>query len=80
MQPIQGINPHYYLFTNLNCWTMSPHSLDFGSRSGMIVFGRQVTFYWNSNSIGVRPVVSLKSGISYLSGDGTSESPYVMTE
>ena len=75
-----GINPHYYLFTNLNCWTMSPHSLDFGSRSGMIVFGRQVTFYWNSNSIGVRPVVSLKSGISYLSGDGTSESPYVMTE
>lgn len=60
-------------------WTMTPYYLylrnpyvQYVSESG------SVPHYRVSNSIGVRPAVSLKPGSTYSSGEGTSTSPYII--
>ncbi len=74
-------NKSYYLYTGEDYWTLSPHSFTsytariyYVSSSGYLIFSQ--VYYWSS--FGIRPVISLKSGITYSDGDGTKENPYVV--
>ena len=75
-------NTSYYLYTSQYWWTMSPYKYD--STNGAIMYavkgynGGGIYDSQAFQSDGVRPVVSLKRGVS-LSGSGTSASPYTVT-
>ena len=72
-------NTSYYLYNGVNNWSFSPYGFYFWNAYG---------FYLNSSgrfsvsgvtdSLGGRPVVSLKQGIAVASGSGTSSSPYIV--
>jgi len=70
-----------YLYTGQNYWTFSP--VDFDSTNGLAGVGRvngtgYFYDYYVSNSYGVRPVISLKTGVT-VTGSGTSSSPYTVS-
>ena len=73
-------NTSYYLYTDQAYWTMSPWNFLFGYAYVffMDVFGqpdgRPVTDAW-----GVRPVVNLKADVQFSEGNGTSETPFVVS-
>ena len=75
-------NTSYYLYTGQNYWTMSPSYFS-SSNSRARVFG----VYSNGdlgaphvdNTNGVRPVINLKSSVQFSEGNGTSETPLVVS-
>ena len=73
-----------YLYTNQNYWTMSPshyfNYIDSDNAYEYIVYfnGGMIVTESVYNSIGVRPVISLKSTDVVESGDGTQNKPYVI--
>ena len=61
-------------------WDLSPNGFN-----NNVAYGYLVTAYGNNSSshsvygsIGVRPAVSLRAGLEYMSGDGSSDYPYVI--
>lgn len=72
-------NTTYYLYTGTSYWTLSPRDISpqhpdvwsVGSNGELV----SVT---PINSLGVRPMVSLKSNTEYASGTGFAEDPYVI--
>ena len=70
-----------YLYENTNdftWWTMTPYSFDSGAMVSFVGHGYIPSVnVWNSSS-GVRPAISLVSGIEVTSGTGTSEDPYIV--
>jgi hypothetical protein len=74
-------NKTYYLYTENNCWSLSPYSFvrngnarEFRVSSTGLLDTRDV-----SGAIGLRPVVSLKPGTEFESGgDGTPTNPYIV--
>ena len=73
-------NRHYYLYTEVEYWTLSPYyyvssgNAYVGEVSGFgFVYGNYVDY-----SYGVRAVVSLSSEILYAGGSGTWNDPYVV--
>ena len=69
----------YYLNTGSEYWLASPIHFNSTSASGRSVY---TTGGMNSKSVsgegGVRPVVSLKPGTEYVSGDGSFTKPFVI--
>ena len=72
-------NTSYYLYNGVNTWTFSPYYFS-GWGAGGFFLGSSGYFSNDgvSDSLGGRPVVSLKQGIAVVSGSGTSSSPYVI--
>ena len=73
-------NESYYLYTNSNYWTISPYYFN-GSYAGVfIVYSTGQLFNTNVFSTrGVRPVINMKSNIQFSEGNGTSETPLVVS-
>ena len=84
------VNTSFYLYNSYWYWTMSPANYfvaedDTGTESGQTYVYWQGTsdngnmnFYKvNEASVGVRPVISLKSGAT-VTGSGTASSPFVV--
>ena len=74
-------NSSNYLYTNQNYWTMSPRLF---SGAGAYVFNVDSSGNLDNWSViyttpGVRPVVNLKASIQFSEGNGTSESPFVVS-
>ena len=74
-------NQSYYLYTNSAYWTMSPYF--YGSAGGARVFyvrsdGSFGTPRVDSSS-GMRPVINLKADTKFSEGNGTSETPLVVS-
>ena len=68
--------------TNNNYWLMSPKNMNYwGVRNNMITSQGEFDQYSlvNSNS-GVRPAISLKKNIKYVSGIGSKEDPYLIPD
>lgn len=67
-----------YLSKASKSWTMTPHSS--GGYKASQVFRAEGGFKtdYPLSEIGVRPAISLRPGIEYISGDGTGDSPYVI--
>ena len=60
-------------------WGLSPYDFSYSSAFGYYVVTTGYSSYYNvGNSIGVRPAVSLRTGIEYMSGDGSVDTPYVI--
>lgn len=72
-------NSTYYLYTNQNYWSVSPFNSENYVTYGLFVgsTGTPIINYV-SYPYGVRPAVSLKPGVRFVSGDGTSDTPYVV--
>ena len=71
-------NQNYYLYTGQNYWTMTPFHYPFadviylssnGSLSNMSV----------DNSLGIRPVINIRSDATIFLGNGTITTPYVIS-
>ena len=81
-----GTNKNYFLYTDSTYWLITPCvygynfieekfvTIDFVKQDGGLA-GHGSVF----SALGVRPVISLQSATVFLSGDGTSDSPYVIT-
>ena len=75
------INKEMYLAKNLTSyWTMTPYNyyriyVSFGN-SVMFESGALDQYANIENSLGLRPVINIRSDILISSGDGTLESPY----
>ena len=65
-------------------WLLSPSDWVGGGADVFFVYGSsnpgRLSSYGVSNSIAVRPVISLKSCIKYSTGNGASETPYKIVE
>ena len=72
-------NSSFYLYNNAFQWTFSP-SYGSGSLAGGFLLGSDGALLssYVSNSLGARPVVSLKPGIGFSSGSGTTSDPFVV--
>ncbi len=74
-------NNTYYLYNNQNYWTMSPSYFS-GSNAfvwGVYSTGNLINGHGVNSNYGVRPVLSLKQGTKYLSGNGTKDTPFLIT-
>ena len=72
-------NSSYYLYTNQNYWTMSPRYY-FDSAYVFYVYSPGY-LYWGYvySAYGVRPVINLKADTQFSEGNGTSETPLVVS-
>ena len=74
------INTKYYLYTGQYYWTISPSGYD---DVNSLVFVLQDSGALGNHStfatFGVRPVINLKSDISFTGGNGTSANPYILS-
>ncbi len=75
-------NESYYLYVGRTFWTMSPCYFreDAAFMFAISDIGSLGGHGYMRSSNGVRPVVSLKSGAMYDSGDGTANNPFVIIE
>ena len=75
-------NSSYYLYNNAYYWTMSPSFFD-----AVLSYARMFFVYSDgglgddrvSDTYGVRPVINLSADITISSGNGTSETPYIVS-
>ncbi len=77
-------NTSYYLYTGQYYWTMSPYYFNVvGSSSWASVFcvvsTGSLDIGWVDNLYGVRPVLNLSADVTISGGNGTSETPYVVS-
>ena len=72
-------NSSYYLYTNSLYWTISPRNFD-GSLSCNYNIDSKGFIYLSDvkDTLGIRPVINLKTNTLYIWGDGTSLSTYVI--
>ena len=74
-------NANFYLYTGVHYWSLSLR--DFYRDGGAIGFfvvstGSLSGADASNNALGLRPVISLKPGISMLDGTGTGADPYIV--
>ncbi len=67
-----------YLHTYKPMWSSSPYA--FGSIAGGLSWGGGIRGGDINNSLGLRPLVSLKAGIEFASGTGTTADPYIVEQ
>ena len=67
-------------YTGEYYWIGSPASSDTNTVQGAIVTNNGSRGYRVDNSAGVRPAISLVSGIKYISGEGSIENPYIVKD
>ena len=73
-----NVNSSYYLYENIDYWTMSPLYYEYEA-FGSIVRNMGYLYYNNVvSTAGVRPVINLKPNVEITSGDGTQSNPYVI--
>ena len=77
-----GTNSNYYLYSGSWYWTFSPNSFSIASFMSVIRVGDNgfIGFTHVSSAGGVRPVISLPTRVLYINGNGTGETPYIITK
>lgn len=74
-------NNSFYLNTGLNYWTMSPASWE-GNYAYVFYIGSNGylhTGHGQETDIGIRPVINLRSDVTFNAGsDGTQNNPYIV--
>ena len=60
--------------TEKRYWFLTPYSFNYDVATSYSGVDTRIV---NSN-LGVRPVISLKAGTSYINGDGSMNSPYIV--
>ena len=76
---VTSSNSSFYLYTGQNYWSLSPSTFYGWYASGIALKSTgQLGFDSVGASYGVRPSVSLKSGIMMVSGSGTATDPFIV--
>ena len=73
----QNIRAFYSASEYYNYWLLSPHGSGIQTYGWGAHSGGGIYYSYGSSTNGVRPVISLKKGTVYLSGDGSRNNPYV---
>jgi len=72
-------NTSFWLNTGQYYWTMSPsNSTALGNTQVFCIYDGFYSPFYNNNSVGVRPVINLKSTTTFIEGTGTSTNPYIV--
>lgn len=75
-------NKEYYLYTGNLYWTMSPSSFNSQGAPAVYPIYSDGRLYYKDQYVtarlGVRPVINLRSDITFSSGDGTLNNPYIV--
>ena len=75
-------NTSYYLYNGQNYWTMSPYNWNSNNGCASVFYVRGSDGYlanWYVNSTrDLRPVINLKSNVTFSGGNGTLNNPYVV--
>ena len=75
-------NSNYYLYNGQYQWTISPSYFDanhFHAYVWLIVLSGDLNPWRHvANSVGIRPVINLRSDVQITKGDGTALNPYVI--
>ena len=74
-------NEKYYLYTGGYYWTMSPtryYSANLHSDLAAVYLNGGVSVVWATSSLGLRPVINIRSDVLIANGDGTIDSPYTL--
>ncbi|MBR6961677.1 BsaA family SipW-dependent biofilm matrix protein [Candidatus Saccharibacteria bacterium] len=66
-----------YLYTDSREWTMTPRVYE-GWFAGLFVWTKETYLNGTYESRGVRPVVSLKADVTFISGTGEKTDPYIV--
>ena len=73
---------NYWLCTSQQYWTMSPYVYDITNKRVSVFRVREDGYLGTSavrtSGIGVRPVINLKSDITFSRGNGTSSKPFIV--
>ena len=65
--------------TDMNYWTMTPSDYGLLGMTRVWYQKESVTFFFMSNTVyAIRPVINVSISGDFLSGDGTSENPYII--
>ncbi len=73
-------NSSYYLYTGQHYWTISPYFYSGRASVFLVRSSGNLNYYWvDSATPGVRPVLNLSADVTISSGNGTSETPYVVS-
>lgn len=76
---VTGFDTASYLNSGQSWWTMTPKEFRLSSGAMYVVDENgQLNDGLLNESYGIRPVISLKTGISILDGDGTPKNPYIL--
>lgn len=75
---LSGINNNSFLSSNVPYWTMTSAYFDGSNAYNFIVDKNKLSQSKVSNKMGIRPVITLKESTLYISGDGSSEYPYLL--
>lgn len=75
---LSGINNKSFLSTNYNYWTLTPVYYNGTNAYNYIVSNNKLVPKIVNEKYAVRPVITLKSNIKYVSGDGSLDSPYII--
>lgn len=63
----------------MNYWTMTPSDYGLLGMTRVWYQKESVTFFFMSNTVyAIRPVINVSISGDFLSGDGTSENPYII--
>ena len=72
-------NTSYYLYTGQNYWTMSPYAYNGYAWVFRVNSTGQLDYTYVFGTGGVRPVINLKADTQFSEGNGTSETPFVVS-
>ena len=72
-------NTSYYLYTHQVYWTMSPRYFNANAYVFLVSANGSLAGNGADESVGVRPVVNLKADTQFSEGNGTSETPFVVS-
>ena len=71
-------NTSYYLYNGSNWWTMTPYASGGEITANMLIVGTSIGNATTISTSGIRPAVSLQSGIKFA-GVGTAINPYTVS-
>ena len=77
----QTTNTSYYLYTGQHYWTMSPRNYSANTPYMLsIATNGNIGGVAVDKDLGVRPVINLLSDVTIKSGNGTSSTPYEISD
>lgn len=76
---IDNVGTNNWLKSELYDWTLTIDSTDNNRVFALTTDGNIISDYANTSDNGIRPVLYLESNIPYISGNGTINNPYIIT-
>ncbi len=73
-----GYSDTAYLYSGQNSWSASPSHFSYNQSFEYCWYSSSYSDYVGEGGLGLRPLVSLKAGTSFISGTGLKTDPYIV--